>query len=227
MTNDQSAAIPIDTLDAVLLPLTHVSAEDINKIRELVSDDQSFELESAAFDEFSTLVRVDRSHARELLATLDRLYFALNDNNFVALTSDDVRLALSELDHLPSIDDAFNAICNNLAALLAPISSINRGRHIARLELGFLQHAVSFSSFVDIRPRFSADRQTIEELLPIIQFQITTDGHDKDTSFVFQIREDGLSALEEAVGFARRKLDTVRAALIDKALLNRGPEKND
>jgi hypothetical protein len=70
-----------------------------------------------------------------------------------------------------------------------------------------LRNATSFSSILDFRPNFNEDRSAILELLPVVQFKVTTDSDDpSDTAIIFQMDEATLAKLKEAVDLAQKKL---------------------
>lgn len=79
------------------------------------------------------------------------------------------------------------------------------------LRTGLLDNAISFASFIDLRPNFNEERSLVQEYIPIVIFNIELEpplGEDK--SFVFQLSENALGKLKEALNDVEKKLATLR-----------------
>jgi hypothetical protein len=99
-----------------------------------------------------------------------------------------------------------------LVALTVEHPEVERSRKVRWLRTGILDTAVEFSSFVEIRPRFSRDRQRIEELVPMVLFRVgvESDGNDAK-SHVFQLSPKGLGKLKEAIADVEKKMTALSA----------------
>lgn len=94
-----------------------------------------------------------------------------------------------------------------ITELCEPIEGRERARQREWLRHGLLQNAVSFASFLDLRPAYSEKKDAIAELVPVVLFAVNVD--DGDT-IVFQLTVESVSALRTVVAEIERKLATVR-----------------
>jgi hypothetical protein len=101
-----------------------------------------------------------------------------------------------------------------LAARLIELTSVNENvelnKKIRRLQAGFLDTAYGFATFVDLRPDFTANRDTVRGFVPMIQIRISTNADNPDhQSLLFQVDEIGLSKLKEEIEAVEKKLSTL------------------
>ena len=106
-----------------------------------------------------------------------------------------------------------------LFELLEENPAVERTRKLARLRTGILDNAVTFSSFVDIRPNYTDDRLSIDDLVPVIVFEIGIERHsDTDTTCVFQLTENGLHEFKNCIADTINKIKSVK---LDEKLKDR------
>ena len=183
---------------------------------------RAFDSDSARVDALTKTLELDQTaDAIILLAGCEFLYdraheWAANGRDIIDVTRD--LLQFAGLWPRPSADSGI--ILHRLSAVLRP--NPVRDREVKRqwLQTGILDIATGFASFVDLRPNFSSDRSAITELMPIVIFNImiqTEDGNEK--SCVFQLSEQSLQRLEDAISDARLKLSRVREHPILSPLL--------
>lgn len=196
------------------------SLEQIAKLREekfkllfeTVSGPQGFErsLERCA-SLAESLGEGNASDAFHLLSSINFLYRRCRNWE----TSErDVSAALREFlgvtDLQSAFGDNFEAGFKRLLQLVEPNPAVERKRKLRWLRTGILDNAINFSSFVDLRPSFSEDRKTIEEIIPSIILRIVTESdHGPDQAHVFQLTEDGLNKLRRTIDDISQKLSVV------------------
>ncbi len=102
------------------------------------------------------------------------------------------------------------AAFDRLIRLLQRNSSVDTSRKIQWLKTGILPNAISFASFVDLRPNFSEDRESIDSVVPVVVFSIETDEDGEESSHVFQLSEAGIKKFEDALQDVSKKLSALR-----------------
>jgi hypothetical protein len=106
-----------------------------------------------------------------------------------------------------------------VAALVINNEAAQRYQKRYWLETGILDTAVSFASFIDLRPNFAEDRSEVTELLPVIIFQIETDSDYEAEALVFQMTENGLDQMIKSIEDIKLKLERVKATASLRKLL--------
>jgi hypothetical protein len=113
-------------------------------------------------------------------------------------------------------------LISRLTQILAPNAKAEKEIKIGRLKSGFLKNATGFGSFLDLRPNFSEDLKEVHGLIPVIQFRIATDATDPaDAAFVFQLDEEGLAKMKEAIERSEKKLKQLSALNISDLLVRK------
>lgn len=112
---------------------------------------------------------------------------------------------LEEFPREPSHDAA--RIIQRLTAICQPIPERETGRQRHWLQHGIIANAAAFSSFVDLRPSFSPQKDRVVELVPVVIVRITP---DEGAPIVFQLTEASVSELKAMVDEIERKLTTLR-----------------
>jgi hypothetical protein len=75
---------------------------------------------------------------------------------------------------------------------------------------GVLESATSFGSFVDLRPNYAQDRNSIEEFLPVIVFRVSTEADDgNERSYAFQMTPASLMELKSVIDDTFHKLSSL------------------
>jgi hypothetical protein len=97
-----------------------------------------------------------------------------------------------------------------LLELISPNRSFEERKKLRWLRTGILPNAVSFSSFVDVRPNFSTDRGPIDQFLPIVIFRVNADT-ESDDSAVFQLTPEAVADLRKAVDDIEKKLSVLKS----------------
>lgn len=115
--------------------------------------------------------------------------------------------------------DRLDKIRSRIRTLLIDNTNISRYKKLVRLRDGFIRSAISFSSFVDLRPNFDEEKTVISSVIPIVQFRVRTNSSvDAEENIVFQMDRKAVRRLKEAVDYVSRKLDAIDASdfLINK-----------
>ena len=85
---------------------------------------------------------------------------------------------------------------------------VNKQVKMEWLSSGLIESATGFFSFVDLRPCYSEDGQSIEEYIPISLFKVDVENdYGENKGFVFQLTESGVQSLKEAVDDLVNKLN--------------------
>ncbi|MGJ5195187.1 hypothetical protein [Bradyrhizobium sp. HKCCYLRH1030] len=198
---------PPESLGAAIAPLAALSQQEFEKLREATSTRRLFNVKP----------KVAKELASEIPALGPTVTFTLGALNFLY-----GRLALlrekSSLETIVAqIIDDFEVPCSpelrvtleqRLIKLLRKNENYDAAQKLQRLEKGFLPNAIGFRTFVDLRPDFGGDENLqFGGFLKVIQFRIRTDADaEKTKEFVFQINEDGLDDLQQAIDRARAKI---------------------
>jgi hypothetical protein len=188
-----------------------------------------------AFD--TTLVRCRRLaqqaglESSEVLNTLSSLRFIYDQvREWEESHADEGLTEFLELTGLlRRIPQAQEGAVKRLSELLVRNSFIEKRRKLRWLKTGILDTAVSFSSFVDLRPNITADRNRIDELVPTVIFRVVVDAeYGPDRSFVFQITRDGVAKLKAAVDDIEKKLSIIASdSSLGARLLPATPSDDD
>lgn len=99
------------------------------------------------------------------------------------------------------------AVLARINEIVAPNAVLERERKLHWLRTGMLPTAISFASFVDLRPAFNHDRTEVTEFVPSVLFQVTTETqYGDESSVVIQLTEQGLTKLQVVLEDIDRKL---------------------
>jgi hypothetical protein len=121
-----------------------------------------------------------------------------------------INAIMDELDKEVNWGEKKESVRDRLAMLLEKRDVHERFRKVQRLQSGFIPNALSFSTFVDLRPDFGEGME-IKGYLPMIQFRISTDAPSReDKRVVLQMTEDALADLREALDRAEKKLHALK-----------------
>ena len=119
-------------------------------------------------------------------------------------------------------------LAQRLETLLSDKPQVELLKKTTRLEKGFLDNAVGFTSFVDLRPCFDADHAEISGWIPMIQLRITTDSSLKSNkSIVLQLNRETLEALKDTLDDVESKLTKVTRTLSQNGLVQLGTSSKD
>lgn len=95
-----------------------------------------------------------------------------------------------------------------LERLLEKNPYVERARKRQKLQEGILDNAIEFTSFLDLRANFSKNRDSIQEVMAILLFEVVSEKSDGTSqSHVFQLTEERLYMLKRVVEDAVKKID--------------------
>jgi hypothetical protein len=120
---------------------------------------------------------------------------------------------IDELDQDAKWEDKKEVASRRLKEIFDKREAFKRFKKLNRLQTGFLPNAVGFSTFVDIRPDFDLKPRKVAGLLPLIQMRITTDASAvAQREMIFQVSEDALKLLKDAIDDIEEKLRALKAS---------------
>jgi hypothetical protein len=153
---------------------------------------------------------------RDLFNILTSLQFLYDNSRRWEKADHSGHDALNEFFEFTGLNEALGqsgSICRErLRQLIVVNPEVERRRHRRQLKSGLLDTAIDFVSFVDLRPSFTPDQKSIEELIPVVILRValkTEYGPDK--SCVFQMSADGVLKLRDALKAIENRLDVMRA----------------
>jgi hypothetical protein len=214
--------------------ISQLSDTEFQKLRDLVTtaDAYDFNAERVAIIKKELGKNLTAGDILQTLASLRFLYTRFRRWEIEKRdTTKALREYLSFADLQEKSGDDPERFYKRIAELVAANPILERRRKLNWLAKGILETASDFSSFVDLRPRFSDDRKIIEEFLPTIIFRVFVQSdRGEDRSHVFQVNADGLAKLKAAVEDIERKLEALKT---DESVLPRlasdlpGPLEDD
>lgn len=97
-----------------------------------------------------------------------------------------------------------------LLDLLQRNPTLERRRKLTWLRTGILDTAVEFASFVDLRPTFSDDRSSVEDLVPIAILKVVARSDSgEDKIHIIQLTSSGLKQLRNTIRDIEAKLSCI------------------
>jgi hypothetical protein len=140
----------------------------------------------------------------DIVTILSSLEFLYDRTHNLAAAPSESTSALQDFLRLSglwsSLGENPDAGFKRLQTLLAPNAAADRQRKRRWLLHGALENAASFASFVDLRPNYTRDRSSIEELLPVIVFRISTEtDDDREYTYTFQMTTASLIELKTVI----------------------------
>lgn len=198
----------------VLLELANLDEDAYNSLLKDVRGEEAFSRSRPRCEALARSIGAEGPiDAFYLLTAINIVYSNVQD-----LMDDDddeiinlVEIVMSGLGGMKGHDEQFETLRDRLVELVAPHPVVDDLRKLNRLKTDLIQNGVGFTSFVDLRPDFAEDRSHIKRLVPVVLFRVSTDSEeDSERSFVFQLTEEALGTLKEAVVDAETKLEAVR-----------------
>lgn len=198
---------PPESLGAAIAPLATISQQEFERLLDATSTRRSFNVKPKIVKWLATEIPAFGTTLAFTLGALNFLYGRLSPyrdksplENIVSQLVDDFEVQCAP--------DLRQTLEQRLTKLLRKNESYDTAKKLQRLEKGFLPNAIGFRTFVDLRPDFGGEENVqFSGFLKVIQFRVRTDANGKKTKeFVFQINEDGLDDLQQAIDRARAKI---------------------
>jgi hypothetical protein len=205
--------IPPASLGQALRPLCDLSDDEFSALMGAVSGPRSFSLPKEDLDLLRSKIPALAANVRFLLAALSFL------NSHIArvlesgmLFSDAIRAAVDDLDKDADWQESKDKVRSRLALLLQPTERHKRFEKVQKLQSGFIPNALSFATFIDLRPDFGdGEELSLHGYLPVIQFRINTDSPGPEGKrLICQMSEDALIELKKVIERAESKLAMLR-----------------
>lgn len=205
-------SFPPPSLDELLTFLATLTDQQFSEIEGEVLSPSAFEADADRVATIAARLQVNRATIGFLLTFLEFFYSRLISD---ATSSED---RFQTIERLVSSSKFRGAEAESQKAIardrLMRLTTENRyaklRRKIDRLKTGFIPSGVAFSTFVDLRPMISEDRNSIDGFVPVVQLRISTEQGDDESTTVVQLDEKALSKLSEAVDDASKKLRLIK-----------------
>ena len=199
-----------------------LSEEQFQVIREAVASPEGYEPQLNRCEEIAKRLKA-KITARDVFHLLTSLRLLYSQLRRWETQKRDTVSALEEFFLVTDLQDKLgqdpSLAYKRLNELVSKNPVLERRRKLRWLQTGILDNAVDFSSFVDLRPRFTDDRSSFEEFVPVVIFRVVTDvEYGEDRAHVFQLTLDGLGKLRAAVDDIEKKLSGLRR---DETILKR------
>jgi hypothetical protein len=198
---------PPESLGAAIAPLATVSDTEFERLRRVVSTRRSFNVQAKVVKELLAEVPGLSANLPFMLGALTFLYGRLEPYRDKTPLPAIVTQLVEDFDVKCEASDR-QRLERRLTLLLERNEAFEASKKTQRLEKGFLPNAIGFRSFVDLRPDFGGEETvSFKGFLKIVQFRIRTDAETKRAKeFVFQVNEEALDELQQAIDRAKAKL---------------------
>jgi len=204
----QRSILPPASFEDALRPIALIGQQEFKVLHEFVSKN-AFELQGDQAKKLATAINIAEADLAYLFSALAFLYNRVQSSGRSPQTSEAELSKLLdniEIDEISADEQA--TAKGRLTSVLKFNPNAEKMSKIRRLKTGFIDNAIDFSTFVDLRPNYIDGE--IDEFIPIVQLRITTDSRiSPEIYFVFQVDENGLEELEKVISRAREKLKKV------------------
>ncbi len=210
--------VPPSSFEGLFAPIAAASEEQFANFLAAVNSRKGFRDEDKRCDELSKILDISSSDVGILLNVLRGIYIRFRSLEKRGASFDDlfgsfVKEGLGQDKVELETPDNSNQLVVRLSKLFQKSESLDEAEKLNRLRKGFLDGAVTFSSFVDLRPNYTDDRKKIVGYLPIVQLRISTDSDDASKqNTVFHLDSKAIDELAETIEDIKLKM---------KALANR------
>lgn len=199
--------------------LAELVNDEFNFLKSEVAGESAFDRTTDRLETIAEKVSFDTDELRDLLTALSYIYRRLRDAETEQSETRSVVLEFLRGFKDPKwTDEQREKIAARLAELLAPNENAEAYDKSQRLKKGFLDNAVSFATFVDLRPDFNKDKSVIKQFVPVVQLKVFTDSEKPgQKSLVFQLDKAALAKLKKELDDLDKKLETVRSGAFASA----------
>ncbi|WP_398482306.1 hypothetical protein [Tardiphaga sp.] len=210
--SDRPAVLPPTSLGAAVRPLAIMPDDEYHRLLEVISGPQSFSPSKQTYARLEREAPSLSANLNFLLAALSYLSSQTERFEEAGQRIDTVVDSLvAELDEDAQWGDAKKVAYERLLEIFTQNRLAKNYKKLERLRTGFLPNAVAFSSFVDLRPNFADETTEAIQFLPVVQFRVTTDADAVSArEHIFQLTEDGLGLMKEAIERVETKLKTLK-----------------
>ncbi|MCJ2070898.1 hypothetical protein MKK75_19240 [Methylobacterium sp. J-030] len=207
----QSIFLP-STIEEVVAQIADLPLNAYDVLRADIQSLRGFESDKTRCDALARKIPISAENISIILSALSYLYSRVNSIVAGEVKLDDiVERFISTFSEEELEKDKRAEATYRLKQLLVISPEIEQSRKIRRLKSGFLQNATAFSSFVDARPDFGDNGEHIRGFVVMVQFRVSTDGAgDGKKEHTFQVDEEGLGSLRQALEAAEKKIKTLR-----------------
>jgi hypothetical protein len=213
-----SSILPPNSLGELIRPIVELSDSEFSALTSAVSGPRSFSLKKQEIERLRNLLPPPAAkNLTFLLTALSFLYAHISRQTDAGMSYDDSISATVQEIEADSGWGETNAKIGKIAierfAILFRPQTHQHLQKIQRLQTGFLPNALGFASFVDLRPDFGDNPDTVQlqGYIPLVQFRVTTDSSvAEQKTFVFQLNEESLADLKKAITRAEDKLKTLK-----------------
>tara|TARA_R100001086_G_C11839175_1_gene258665 strand:- start:832 stop:1512 length:681 start_codon:yes stop_codon:yes gene_type:complete len=207
-------------LDQALLPLAFFNEGEFERFQLAIASPRRFLLNKNAIKQMAADLGRDEETVGYLLSALgllqNRFQQSSGEKEFVRAKQTLVEIIDSQADLFDGADVA-SRLAKRLDILLEYSPEFSRYVKAARISRGFLANATGFSTFVDLRANFSdtdaiSDPGELDGFSIVIQCRLrTVDAEGKDQSVTFQVNEEVIDEMIEALMRATSKVAVIKA----------------
>jgi hypothetical protein len=205
------------SFEVVVGEIGSLSDQAYETLRADVEGEDAFTSDTVRCQRLSPLLELAPEDVGLVLAALEFLYERIKNLQPSKQASEMIRRFVDGFEEVKLTPDVRAKLIDRLIELTAQKERVELARKIRRLRTGFLDNATAFSTFVDLRPDFNSDYESVRSLVPIIQLMISTDSDDPARQhFVFQMDERRLAGLKDVLDKAEKKLKTLQTKGVDR-----------
>ncbi|MER9842379.1 hypothetical protein NKJ59_14160 [Mesorhizobium australicum] len=204
-------------LEVALSPLASFNDQRFDRFQQATSSDRRFLLARNAIRSLSNDLGMDEQSLTLLLSALSFLQENLQELNSTHEFENSKRGLLDFLSTRTKLidEETIEKIKDRLATILVYSERFPFYLKNNKISRGFLPNLVSISTFVDMRANFldSSDDYSLGEIggfVPVIQCRIKLDSDTDSTEMVFQMSEDSIDDMINALSRAKKKSSALR-----------------
>lgn len=203
------------SLIEVLAEIAILKDDQFKFLSDQIRDIDSFDTDRSRLKRISSQTNIDVDNLRLIMNGLAYLYKTIHRVNIepqklsevVGELLDTLLIEEGIENHSAVLGSNKIELISRLEVLLQKTDTASNYAKYERLRWGFLPVILAAESFVDLRPNFSDDLNSIDELIPLVQFNLVTDSPNETyRNIVFQVDARALEVLKKAVERAEEKL---------------------
>lgn len=224
MTEKSDRLFPSSAVMSVLEPLASIPKDMFDVLLNEVRSPIAFDASKERCEKLADRISIKAEQIGMLLNVLKALYSRLK--SIEAIGGSRAPLLDDFVDEMAADEDYDNIenisiIKSRLLEILTVNNNIDSATKIERLKNGFIDSAVTFSTFVDLRPNFDdSNRDKIIGFVPMVQMRIQTNSKsDNNRNIVLQINQKTLFNLKKIISETEEKLNAIRKSNLELPLL--------
>ena len=193
-----------------LKPIIDSNDNEFAALVEAITHDCSFHLGEAELSYLDHETSFDERTIIILMNALGYLYFRFEDtrSDFTDIQAQVETLYLELGEKNTGTIEKVEEFKERLKTLLQDNPIHRRYTQAARLQNGFIPSVQDISTFLDVRPSFDEDLETIDGFIEIIQLGIQTNSENPfDRKFTVQLNKSQLRELKKSIDRLDKKIE--------------------